>query len=118
MATTRVNGDVKVSESGKALTLWETYTYEYLENGVPKLREAKRKWTIWFTKPVEGILSGDWVEIEGQLGTKVGAWEKDGETKSVVDHIINAPSILAHKAVAQSKPVDLDDAAKYGNAPF
>jgi hypothetical protein len=116
MATVIVSGDVKVSESRKQVILWETYDYSYkAEHGFVK-KEAKRKWVIWF-EGSHAIESGDWVEIEGSFSSRIGSWEKDGETKSVVDHVINEPVIRVHNPAIKTK-IDLDDQAKYGNMPF
>lgn len=111
MAAVTISGDVKVSESRKVLTIWEQYTAEYLVQGVPKVREAKRKWTVWFNVPGT-INDGDWVELRGELGTKIGSYEKDGETKQAVEHSINAPTIIAHKAKEQPLVRDVDDEAR------
>lgn len=115
MAAVTISGDVKVSESRKVLTIWEQYTAEYIVQGVPKVREAKRKWTVWFAVPGD-INDGDWVEVKGELGTKIGSYEKDGETKQAVEHSINAPVILQHKVKDKPLARDADDEAKY--APF
>ena len=81
--------------------------------------ERKRKWQVWFNGLTD-INTGDWVELKGELGTKLEAYEKDGEAKSAVGHSINDPQVLQvkPKSVAKEAAVDLDDLAKYGNAPF
>jgi hypothetical protein len=116
MAKVIVSGDVKVSESGKQVTLWEVYDYTFKGEHGFVTKEARRKWVIWFEFE-SPLRSGDWVELEGQFSSKIGFWVKDGETKNVVDHVINDPRILQHKPMPQDKPVDVDDQAKYG-LPF
>ena len=117
MAKVIVSGDVKVSESRKQVILWETYDYTYNNQGQFVTKEAKRKWVIWF-EGSHPIQSGDWVEIEGSFSSKIGSWEKDGETKSVVDHVINEPVIRSHNpSHKNAATVDQDDQAKYG-LPF
>jgi hypothetical protein len=37
-------------------------------------------------------------EVSGDLGTKMGTYEKNGETKTVVEHSINNPQLITHKA--------------------
>lgn len=116
MAAVKISGDVKVAESRKCLTIWETYTSEYVVEGVPVVNtEAKRKWTVWFAVP-GNINDGDWVELSGDLSTRIGSYEKDGQTKQAVEHSINAPNIIQHKPKAQPLARDADDEAKY--APF
>jgi hypothetical protein len=116
MATVQIHGDAKVSESRRAVTLWEAFTVTYKDGNT---FERKRKWTIWFASEVS-FNDGDWIEVKGELGTKPGSYEKDGETIHTVEHSINEPKLLQVKAKtqAQTSAVDLDDLAKYGNAPF
>jgi hypothetical protein len=116
MAAVIVSGEAKVSESRKSLTIWEDFIVEYKDGNK---FERKRKWTVWFNQAIQSIETGDWVEIKGELSTKLEAYEKDGETKSAVGHTINNPLILQHKqkqAAPDTKIRDLDDEAKY--APF
>jgi hypothetical protein len=116
MATVIISGEAKVSESRKSLTIWEDFVVEYKDGNK---FERKRKWQVWFNG-ITDINTGDWVEVKGELGTKLEAYEKDGETKSAVGHSINDPIVLQVKAKQEPKTaaVDLDDLAKYGNAPF
>jgi hypothetical protein len=116
MAVVIISGEAKVSESRRSLTIWEDFVVEYKDGNK---FERKRKWQVWFNG-VTDINTGDWVELKGELGTKLEAYEKDGETKSAVGHSINDPQILKVKAKQEPKSaaVDLDDLAKYGNAPF
>jgi len=117
MATVIISGEAKVSESRKSLTVWEEFIVEYKDGNK---FERKRKWQVWFNGFIDSIESGDWVEIKGELGTKLETYEKDGETKTAVGHAINDPQILQVKPKTQpkDKAVDADDLAKYGNAPF
>jgi hypothetical protein len=115
MAVVIISGEAKVSESRKSLTIWEDFVVEYADGNK---FERKRKWQVWFSQAIQGIESGDWVEIKGELGTKLETYEKDGETKSAVGHSINEPTLLQVKQKAHEKPRDLDDEAKYGNMPF
>lgn len=119
MATVQINGEVKVSESKKVVTIWEEYLASYFQDGSQKTRPAKRKWTIWFNTPI-AIENGDFLEVRGELSTRMGTYEKDGEIKNAVEHSINNPEIVQLKQIPQDKPknVDLDDLAKYGHAPF
>jgi hypothetical protein len=117
MASVIINGEVKVSESRKSVTLWEDFIVEYKDGNK---FERKRKWTIWFDQQTS-LETGDWVEIKGELSTKVETYEKDGETKTAVGHTINNPALLQLKPNSDApatKPRDLDDEAKYGTAPF
>ena len=116
MAKVIISGEAKVSESRKSLTVWEDFIVEYADGNK---FERKRKWQVWFNGLTD-INSGDWVEIKGELGTKLETYEKDGETKTAVGHSINDPQVLQVKTKEQpsTASVDLDDLAKYGNAPF
>lgn len=116
MAQVIINGEAKVSESRTSVTIWEDFVVEYKDGNK---FERKRKWTVWFNSQVS-FETGDWVEIKGELSTKIETYEKDGETKSAVGHTINNPTMLQvkQKDGSSSKPADLDDLAKYGNAPF
>jgi hypothetical protein len=114
MALVIIQGEAKVSESRKSLTVWEDFIVEYADGNK---FERKRKWQVWFNGLTD-INTGDWVEIKGELGTKLETYEKDGETKSAVGHSINDPQVLQVKAKAEQKPRDLDDEAKYGGMPF
>lgn len=117
MAVVIINGEAKVSESRKTVTIWEDFIVEYKDGNK---FERKRKWTVWFDQqtPIE---NGDWVELKGELTTKLETYEKDGETKTAVGHTINEPVILQHKPKIDTpapKVRDLDDEAKYGGMPF
>ena len=114
MALVIISGEAKVSESRRSLTVWEDFVVEYADGNK---FERKRKWQVWFNG-ITDINSGDWVEIRGELGTKLETYEKDGETKSAVGHSINDPEVLRVRAKAEQKPRDLDDEAKYGGMPF
>ena len=118
MAKVIISGEAKVSESRKSLTIWEDYIAEYADGNK---YERKRMWTVWFQQPIQTIETGDWVELKGELSTKLETYEKDGEEKTAVGHTINHPVILQHKAKeapVEAKPRDLDDEAKYGGMPF
>ncbi len=117
MAQVIINGEAKVSDSRTSVTIWEEFVVEYKDGNK---FERKRKWQVWFNAPVS-FETGDWVEIKGDLSTKLETYEKDGETKTAVGHTINNPLIISLKqknGFADAPREDLDDLAKYGNAPF
>jgi hypothetical protein len=116
MATVQIHGTAKVSESKRTVTIWEEFTVTYKDGNT---FERKRKWSIWFPNEVS-FNDGDWIEVKGELGTKTGSYEKDGETIHTVEHSINEPKLLQVSAKTQAKEptVDVDDLAKYGSAPF
>jgi hypothetical protein len=115
MATVQIHGDAKVSESKRSVSIWEHFTVTYKDGNT---FERKRKWTVWFPNEVS-FEDGDWIEVKGELGTKTGTYEKNGETLHTVEHSINEPTIVQVKPKSPAKEaVDLDDLAKYGNAPF
>jgi uncharacterized Zn ribbon protein len=86
----------------------------------------RRKWSVWFDAKRVELAKGDFVEIEGDLSTKVSEWvNKEGQTKQIIDHNVNNPVLVKHRGifgdVAQEQPEptrDLDDERKYGRAPF
>lgn len=94
MAKTIVAGTVSSVAKERIINLWETYDV----NG----RQAFRKWTIWAEVPW-GVEKGDWLEVEGDLGSKIGSYEKDGETKQTIEHSLNQPRVIQHKADADMK---------------
>ena len=116
MARVFISGDAKVSDSRTSAIIWEDFIVEYKDGNK---FERKRKWTIWFNSPISAFDSGDWVELSGELGTKLETYEKDGETKTAVSHAINNPEVIQVKlkeVPKVAKPRDPDDEAKY--APF
>ncbi len=84
----------------------------------------RRKWSVWFERDHVELAKGDWLELEGDLSTKVTEWQnKDGQTKQIIDHNLNNPVIVKHKGIfgdVQEPTRDLDDERKYGRsgAPF
>jgi hypothetical protein len=116
MAKVTISGDAKVSDSRTSVTIWEDFIVEYKDGNK---FERKRKWTVWFNQAQQTIETGDWVEISGELGTKLETYEKDGETKTAVAHSINDPHVIQVKSKEPvTKVRDLDDEAKYGGMPF
>jgi hypothetical protein len=92
MAKTKLSGIVSSVAKNRIVNLWETFDV----NG----RQAYRKWTIWFDI-ANDIEKGDFIEVEGDLGTKIGSYEKDGETKQTVECSINSPSLLVHTPTSE-----------------
>lgn len=115
MAKVTISGDVKDSgdySQGKYVNVWEHYLGS---DG----KERNRLWTLWLTGD-PGFMPGDFIEAEGTLGTSVNEWTKDGVTRNIVQHSLNAVSIIQHVPVIpkeQARTIDADDARKYG-APF
>lgn len=89
MAKVTVAGIVNGVAKERIISLWETFDV----NG----REVYRKWTIWADIPWN-VAKGDWLEVSGDLGSKMGTYEKNGETKTVVEHSVNNPQLITHKA--------------------
>jgi len=116
MAITKVQIIVsKVAEQGeyknRVITGWETFQITVKGEPVTK----KRLWTMWLEYPAD-IIKADVVEFEGELGTKAGTYEKDGNTYQTVEHSLNKPRwVKIHAAVpgTQTTPV-VDD----GQQPF
>lgn len=87
----------------------------------------RRKWSLWFDAERVELAKGDFMEVHGDLSTKVSEWtNKEGNVKQIIDHNINNPVIIKHSGIysadvpaPEPEPVrDLDDERKYGRAPF
>jgi hypothetical protein len=120
MAKVTVAGEVAaVSETktGKpVISMWEQFQDS-------QDMQRNRRWTLWVPMTgFESIFKGDWIEIEGDLSTKVGSWtDKDGNEKQTIDHNINFVKLIQHKPIVTpeaERTMDDDDLRKYGNAPF
>jgi hypothetical protein len=129
MAIVIIHGEVKLNDSKTKASIWEVVPVTYADGNT---YERKTLWDIWFSAPVS-FETGDWIEVKGQLSTgikktknedgsvTIGTWtSKDGAIFQKIEHIINEPTLLQVKAKAAPKEaaLDLDDLAKYGNAPF
>jgi hypothetical protein len=74
------NGDYK----GRVISGWESFNIQVKGEQISK----KRQWTMWLDAPSE-IAKDDVVTFTGDLGTKAGSFEKDGQTYQVVEHSLN-----------------------------
>jgi hypothetical protein len=74
------NGDYK----GRVISGWETFVITVKGEQITK----KRQWTMWLDAP-SSIIKDDIVSFVGDLGTKAGSFEKDGQTYQVVEHSLN-----------------------------
>lgn len=103
MPTIRVQGTVANTYSDKfnIVKFWETYEV----NGT----DRHRLWTAW-ADSAQAYNQGDIIEVTGDLGTKVGTFNKPGEeTRSVVEHSLNNVTIVLKKAAdpkEATKPVE------------
>jgi hypothetical protein len=77
------NGDYK----GRVISGWETFQINVKGEQITK----KRQWTMWLELP-SAITKDDVVTFVGELGTKAGSFEKDGNTYQVVEHSLNHPT--------------------------
>jgi hypothetical protein len=77
------NGDYK----GRVISGWETFQINVKGEQITK----KRQWTMWLELP-SPIIKDDVVTFVGELGTKAGSFEKDGNTYQVVEHSLNNPT--------------------------
>jgi hypothetical protein len=110
-----ITGDVNlIGWEGKRLSVWENYEVP----GQPK--PFSRLWTAWFDmSQVEHLQEQDWVEITGELSTKIGKYTPKDSTieKTVVEHHIQNARLVQVKTKAQQA----SNAASVGgfeNAPF
>ena len=74
------NGDYR----GRVVSGWESFSITVKGEQVNK----KRQWTMWLDAP-SSIVKDDVVTFQGDLGTKAGSFEKDGQTYQVVEHSLN-----------------------------
>jgi hypothetical protein len=74
------NGDYK----GRVISGWETFVITVKGEQITK----KRQWTMWLDA-ASSIVKDDVVSFVGDLGTKAGTFEKDGNTYQVVEHSLN-----------------------------
>lgn len=92
MPSLQVKGKVANSiatQTGKGLVkVWEKQDFRGKDKWV--------LWTCWFDLPQLHLGENDEVILDGDLSTKVGSYEKDGETKTVVEHHLNNVSIKSH----------------------
>ena len=119
MAKVIVAGEVdaiKETKTGKPIiNLIEEYQSQLGEKWV-------RKWTLW--AGFDGVLKGDFIEVEGELSTKAVEWTNDaGQVKQIIDHNLNGVTLIKHVSNFKPEPVstvDEDDRRKYGSglAPF
>lgn len=98
MPIIQVHGTVASSiatQTGKGLVkIWEKSIF--------KGQDKYILWTCWFDLPQLHLGEHDVVLIDGRLSTKVGSYEKNGETKAVVEHHLNDAGIKTH-APSQEK---------------
>ncbi len=110
-----ITGDVNlIGWEGKRLSIWENYDVP----GFPK--PFSRLWSCWFDmSQAEHVQEQDWVEITGELSTKMGKYTPKDSTieKDVVEHHIQNARLVQVKTKAQQA----SNAASVGgfeNAPF
>ena len=110
-----ITGDVNlIGWEGKRLSIWENYEVQ------GQTKPFSRLWTCWFDmSQVEHLQEQDWVEITGELSTKIGKYTPKDSTieKTVVEHHIQNARLVQVKTKAQQA----SNAASVGgfeNAPF
>jgi hypothetical protein len=115
MNTITISGDVNlIGWEGKLISVWESYQVP----GQPK--PFSRLWSAWFDmSQVEHLQEQDWVEITGELSTKIGTYTPKDSTieKTVVEHHIQNARLVQVKTKTQQA----SNAASIGgfdNAPF
>ena len=89
------NGDYR----GRVINGWESYTIKVKGEQVNK----KRQWTMWLDLP-SNIQKDDIVTFVGELGTKNGSFEKDGQTVPVVEHFLNEATYTINQSAVPVAP--------------
>ncbi len=115
MPQIKITGDVNLlGWEGKRISVWEKFD----SNG----KQFSRLWTCWFDiSQAERIQEQDWVEIHGDLSTKIGSYTPKGATeeKTVVEHHVqNAVLVNAITKAAQEGNVFIADSGSLDSAPF
>lgn len=113
--------EIKETKTGKIIVrIVETYPSQMGEQWV-------RKWSLWMPETTQAAtyLKNDWLEVEGELSTKVAEWTHPttGAVKQIIDHNLNSVRVVQHKAApvaGYTSTDDEDDRRKYGTglAPF
>lgn len=109
MPQVQVAGNVHlIGWEGKRVSVWESFDV----NG----KTFSRLWTAWFSGDQSGyVQEEDWVEIHGELSTKIGEYtNKQGEKKQVVEHHLQNARLIQ----AKSKEAQAEHAAKFEDSPF
>lgn len=109
MPQIQVAGNVHlIGWEGKRVSVWESFDV----NG----KTFSRLWTAWFSGDQSGyVQEEDWVEIHGELSTKIGEYtNKQGEKKQVVEHHLQNARLIQ----AKSKHEQAEHAAKFEDSPF
>ena len=98
VASVAQNGDYR----GRVINGWETYSITLKGEQVTK----KRQWTIWLDVASD-LAKDDVVEFTGELGTKNGKFEKDGQEIAVVEHFINDGrfQVISRATPVAAKPI-------------
>ena len=88
MAKLSIGGDVgSIGWEGRRITVWEKYN--------SRGNDYTRLWTCWFEESQAfNLQEQDFVEIEGELSTKIGNYtDKQGVEKTVVEHHLNGATL-------------------------
>ena len=94
---------------------WEGKRVSFWENVHANGKDYSRLWTAWFASAQE-VQEQDFVEISGELSTKIGEYtNKQGEKKTVVEHHLQNAVIAQHRTKAEAEATA---AAFSEEAPF
>jgi hypothetical protein len=99
------NGDYK----GRVVKGWETFLITVKGESITK----KRQWTMWLDSASD-LGKDDVVTFTGDLGSKAGTFEKDGNTYQVVEHSLNN---VQFKVDTKAVPMSNNAAANAWNTP-
>lgn len=109
MPQVQIAGNVNlIGWEGKKVSVWESFNV----NG----KEYSRLWTCWFSESMSFRVNElDWVEIHGELSTKIGSYKnKSGEEKQVVEHHIQNAQLVQ----VRTKEQQVQTAEAFDNLPF
>lgn len=104
-----IGGDINmIGWEGKRISVWENIH----ANG----KDYSRLWTCWFDTPQIQLAEQDFVEIGGELSTKIGKYTPKGQTeeKVVVEHHVQGAFIKSQV----SKKQQAENLAQFEEMPF
>jgi len=118
MPQIKINGDVNlIGWEGKRISVWEKFE---TQDG----RTFSRLWNCWFDiSQADRLQEQDWVEISGELSTKIGTYTPKGATeeKTVVEHHVQNAVLVSvvTKAAQEGNAAHYDSGSlSLEDAPF
>ncbi len=113
MPQIQISGDVNLlGWEGKRISVWEKFE----SNG----NTYSRLWTCWFNaSQADKLQEQDWVEIKGDLSTKIGTYTPKGATeeKTVVEHHVQN-AVLVQAVSKEQQDAHKQQGNDFDEIPF